>query len=55
MSLIPVLVGRSRWISKFEASLVYRESSRIAKAIQRNPCLKKQTNKSGDVFRELER
>jgi hypothetical protein len=29
--------GRGRWISEFEASLVYRVSSRTARAIQRNP------------------
>jgi hypothetical protein len=40
------LGGRSRWISEFEASLVYRVSSRTARAIQRNPVSKnKQTNK----------
>ena len=34
------------WISEFEASLVYRVSSRTARAIQRNPVSKnKQTNK----------
>jgi hypothetical protein len=32
---------RGRWISKFEASLVYKVSSRTARAIQRNPVLKK--------------
>ena len=31
------LGGRGRWISEFEASLVYRVSSRTARAIQRNP------------------
>jgi hypothetical protein len=30
---------------KFEASLVYKVSSRIARAIQRNPVLKHQKNK----------
>jgi hypothetical protein len=35
------LGGRSRWISEFEASLVYRVSSRTARAIQRNSVLKK--------------
>ena len=35
------LGGRGRWISEFEASLVYRVSSRTARAIQRNPVLKK--------------
>jgi hypothetical protein len=33
--------GRSRRISEFEASLVYRVSSRTARAIQRNPVSKK--------------
>jgi hypothetical protein len=32
------LGGRGRWISKFEASLVYRVSSRTARAIEK-PCL----------------
>jgi hypothetical protein len=35
------LGGRGRWISEFEASLVYRVSSRTARAIQRIPVLKK--------------
>jgi hypothetical protein len=34
------LGGRGRWISEFEASLVYRMSSRTARAAQRNPVLK---------------
>jgi hypothetical protein len=34
--------GRDRWISEFEASLVYRVSSRTARAIQRNPVSKNQ-------------
>ena len=38
--------SRGRKISKFEASLVYRASSRIARAMQRNPVLKnKKTTK----------
>jgi hypothetical protein len=36
------LGGRGRQISEFEASLVYRVSSRTAKATQRNPVSKKQ-------------
>jgi hypothetical protein len=32
--------GRGRWISEFEASLVYRVSFRTARAIQRNPVSK---------------
>jgi hypothetical protein len=47
------LGGRDRRISEFEVSLVYRVSSRTARAIQRNPVSKtknqnpktKQTNK----------
>jgi phosphatidylethanolamine-binding protein (PEBP) family uncharacterized protein len=39
------LGGRGRQISEFEASLVYRMSSRTAKATQRNPASNKQTNK----------
>jgi hypothetical protein len=35
------LGGRGRWISEFKASLVYRVSSRTARATQRNPVLKK--------------
>jgi hypothetical protein len=31
---------RGRWISEFEASLVYKLSSRTARAIERNPVLK---------------
>jgi hypothetical protein len=34
--------GRGRQISEFEASLVYRVSSRTARVIQRNPVSKKQ-------------
>jgi hypothetical protein len=34
------LGGRGRWISEFEASLVYRVSSRTARATQRNPVSK---------------
>ena len=36
------LGGRDRWISEFEASLVYRVSSRTARATQRSPVSKKQ-------------
>jgi hypothetical protein len=39
------LGGRGRWISEFEASLVYRVSSRTARATQRNPVLKNKTEK----------
>jgi hypothetical protein len=36
------LGGRGRQISKFEAGLVYKVSSRTARAIQRNPVSKNQ-------------
>jgi hypothetical protein len=36
---------REAEISEFEAGLVYRVSSRTARAIQTNPVSKKQTNK----------
>jgi hypothetical protein len=36
------LGGRGRWISEFEASLVYRVSFRTARATQRNPVSKNQ-------------
>jgi hypothetical protein len=39
------LGGRRRYISEFEASLVYKVSSRTARATQRNPVSKKQKNK----------
>jgi hypothetical protein len=35
------LRGRGRWISEFKAILVYKVSSRTARAIQRNPVSKK--------------
>ena len=37
--------GRDRWISEFEASLVYRVNSRTARATQKNPVSKNQINK----------
>jgi hypothetical protein len=40
------LGGRDRWISEFKASLVYRVSSRTAKATQRNPVSKTKQNKT---------
>jgi hypothetical protein len=36
------LGGRGRQISEFEASLVYKVSSRTVRAIQRNPVSKQQ-------------
>jgi hypothetical protein len=35
------LGSRGRWISEFEASMVYKVSSRTARAIPRNPVSKK--------------
>jgi hypothetical protein len=45
--------AESRWISEFEASLVYRVSSRTARATQRNPVSKqnKKLKKKGLVCR----
>jgi hypothetical protein len=45
------LGGRGRWISEFEASLVYKVSFRTARATQRNPVSrnKKQKNKREDI------
>ena len=40
MPLILAFGGRDRQISEFEASLVYKVSSRTARAIQRNPASK---------------
>jgi hypothetical protein len=40
------LGGRGRWISEFEASLVYKVSSRTVRAIQRNPVLKNKKQKT---------
>jgi hypothetical protein len=39
------LGGRGRQISEFEASLVYKVSSRTARAIQRNPVSKTKIKK----------
>jgi hypothetical protein len=40
------LEGRGRQISEFEASLVYKVSSRIARATQRSPVLKNKTKQN---------
>jgi hypothetical protein len=40
------LGGRGRWISEFEASLVYKVSSRTARTIQRNPVSRKTTTEN---------
>jgi hypothetical protein len=46
MPLIPALGGRGRQISEFKASLVYRMSSRTARATQRNHVSKNQKKKN---------
>jgi hypothetical protein len=46
MPLIQHLGGRGRRISEFQDSLVYKVSSRTARAIQRNPVSKKQQQKT---------
>jgi hypothetical protein len=40
------LGGRGRWISEFEASLVYRVCSRTARATQGNPVSKNKTKQN---------
>jgi hypothetical protein len=47
------LLGRGRWISEFEATLVYKVSSRTARAIQRNP-VSKEREKEREGERERE-
>jgi hypothetical protein len=44
------LGGRGRQISEFEASLVYKVSSRSARAIQRNPVSKNQKQQQQQKF-----
>jgi hypothetical protein len=46
------LGGRGRQISEFKASLVYRVSSRTARATQRNPVSKKQKTNKKDVLKD---
>jgi hypothetical protein len=46
------LGGRGRQISEFEASLVYRVSSRTARVTQRNPVSEKQKQKKDLVPKE---
>jgi hypothetical protein len=43
------LGGRGRRISEFEASLVYKVSSRTARAIQRNPVSKNKTKQKQKI------
>jgi hypothetical protein len=55
MPLIPALGGRGRWISEFEASLVYKVSSRTARAPQRNPVSGKKKKRERERERENEK
>jgi hypothetical protein len=48
------LGGRGRWISEFEASLVYRVSSRTARATQRNPVSEKTKTKNKTKQKDFE-
>ena len=54
MPLIPAL-GRQRWISEFDASLVYRVSSRTFMTTKRNPVSKHQRKRERDRDTETER
>jgi hypothetical protein len=47
--------GRGRQISEFEASLVYKVSSRTARATQRNPVSKKQKTKNRQTNKKQNR
>jgi hypothetical protein len=47
------LGGRGRWISEFEASLVYKVSSRTAGATQRNPVSKNQKKKKRTYIHKI--
>jgi hypothetical protein len=47
------LGGRGRQISEFKASLVYRVSSRTARATQRNPVSKNQNNNSNNNNKDI--
>jgi hypothetical protein len=49
------LGGRGRWISEFEASLVYKGSSRTARSTQRNPLLNTPPKKRKKKERKKER
>jgi hypothetical protein len=46
------LGGRGRQISEFEASLVYKVSSRTARAIQRNPVSKNQNQNQNNKTKQ---
>jgi hypothetical protein len=47
--------SRVRWISEFEASLVYKVSSRKARAMQRNPVSKNKKRKEKEKRKEKKR
>jgi hypothetical protein len=49
------LGGRDRWISEFEASLVYKVSSRTARATQRNPVSKNKNKNKNQGLHEFQR
>jgi hypothetical protein len=49
------LGGRGRWISEFKASLVYKVSSRTARATQRNPVSKNKTTTTEKEKKRKER
>jgi hypothetical protein len=48
------LGGRGRWISEFKASLVYRVSSKTARATQRNPVSKNKTKQKTNKPKQLQ-
>jgi hypothetical protein len=47
------LGGRGRWISELETSLVYRVSSRTARATQKNPVSEKKIHKANSSYYSL--
>jgi hypothetical protein len=47
------LGGRGRWISEFKASLVYRVSSKIARATQKNPVSKNKNKNKNKNKKEI--
>jgi hypothetical protein len=49
------LGGRGRRIYEFEASLVYKVSSRTSRAIQRNPVSKTKQNKQANKNKKVEK
>jgi hypothetical protein len=49
------LGGRDRWISEFKAILVYKVSSKTARAIQRNPVSKNKNKNKKKKEKEKKR